>query len=144
MPGDPCRAGISPPTESPGSTKQSEGRLLPLTPQQAGGVALECAHDRSILFFRVIEKDLRAAESGCFPLRDGDVLVVREGVRPYEGDLIVVELDGEAGYRLGRSRREGNWCLLIPGAALPLGAGAGFRLVGVVMGAWRTPVRGEI
>lgn len=111
------------------------GELIPLTGEEAEGIQHELAGDPAARFFRV--KEAVNVEESRLPLRSGDALIVLAGSLPREGDMIVVRLEGN-GYLLGRSRREGDWCLLSSGAAVPLNSsGEEIRLVGVVVGVLR-------
>ncbi len=108
---------------------------MPLSGTEAEHAQHELAQDPGARFFRVL--DPVAGEERQPPLRVGDTLVALTDVRPNEGDLIVVKL-AENGHLLGRSRREGSWCLLASGAAVPLDASGGeIHLAGVVMGVLR-------
>jgi hypothetical protein len=115
--------------------QRTKGRLVPLSGAEAEHAQHELAQDPGARFFRVL--DPVVGEERQPPLRAGDTLVTLTDVRPNEGDLIVVRLAGN-GHLLGRSRREGSWCLLASGAAVPLDASGGeVRLAGVVMGVLR-------
>ena len=114
---------------------RTEGRLVPLSAEEAEQTQHELAQDAGAAFFRVF--DPVAAQDGQPPLRQGDVLIALVDVAPNEGDLIVVRLEGN-GHLLGRSRKGGSWCLLASGAAVPLDAsGSEVHRVGVVMGVLR-------
>lgn len=108
---------------------------MPLTALEAEGIQHELAGDPAARFFRVA--DPVGGEQERPPLQEGDTLIVLAGALPNEGDQIVVQLEG-SGYLLGRSRREGAWCILASGAAVPLDAsGDAVRVVGVVVGVMR-------
>jgi len=108
--------------------QRNGGQLLPLDDREAEGLQHELADDPAANFFRVTGP-VEAAD-GRPPLRRGDTLVALEGSPPREGDLIVVQLEGN-GFLLGTSRKGGTWCLLTSGAAVPQGAvlGIGWRRV---------------
>gem|GEM_PF-2191481 len=111
------------------------GELVPLTTREAEGIQHELAEDPAARFFRVAGPI--SGEEERPPLHDGDTLIVLAGALPNEGDPIVVQLEGN-GYMLGRSRREGMWCLLASGAAVPLDpCGDAVRVIGVVVGVLR-------
>ncbi len=115
--------------------QRNGGQLLPLDDREAEGLQHELADDPAANFFRVTGP-VEAAE-GRPPLRRGDTLVALEGSPPREGDLIVVQLEGN-GFLLGTSRKGGTWCLLTSGAAVPLRlSGGGVRMAGVVVGVLR-------
>ena len=114
---------------------RSEGRLVPLAPEEAEQTQHELAQDPGARFFRVF--DPVQGQEGYPPLRQGDVLVTLVEAHPNEGDLVVVRLEGN-GHLLGRCRRGGAWCLLASGAAVPLGTtGEEVQLAGVVLGVLR-------
>ena len=115
--------------------QRNGGQLLPLDDREAEGLQHELADDPAASFFRVTGP-VEAAE-GRPPLRRGDTLVALEGSSPREGDLIVVQLEGN-GFLLGTSRKGGTWCLLTSGAAVPLRlSGGGVRMAGVVVSVLR-------
>jgi len=115
--------------------ERNGGQLLPLDDREAEGLQHELADDPAAGFYRVTGP-IEAAE-GRPPLRRGDTLVALEGSSPREGDLIVVQLEGN-GFLLGTSRKRGTWCLLTSGAAVPLRlSGGGVRMSGVVVGVLR-------
>lgn len=118
---------------------EERGRLVPLSAAEAEGISHELTEDAAARFFRLEGPPLTPAEAGPGPApRQGDTLVVLEGARPNEGDLMVVRLEGN-GYLLGRSRKRGTWCLLAGGAAVPLEGGE-VHPIGVVMGVLRKVV----
>jgi SOS-response transcriptional repressor LexA len=129
MEGSRGRCGLS------NNNSRNEGKLVPLTAGEADSVQHELAEDPSAQFFRVVGPV--RGERQQPPLREGDTLIVLSGALPNDGDPIVVQLEGN-GYLLGRSRREGTWCLLVSGAAVPLGnSGSSVRVIGVVVGVLR-------
>lgn len=116
-----------------GSDKREE--LVLLTGREAENVQHELAGDPAARFFRVAGPV--GGEGGQPALREGDTLIVLEGSLPNDGDLVVVQLEGN-GYLLGRSRRGRSWCLLVSGAALPLDSSGGeVRMLGAVVGVLR-------
>ena len=118
-----------------GNNSRNEGKLISLTAGEAEEVQHELAGDPSAQFFRVVGPVRGEKEQP--PLCRGDTLIVLTGALPNEGDPMVVQLEGN-GYLLGRSRREGTWCLLVSGAAVPLdNSGSSVRVIGVVVGVLR-------
>jgi hypothetical protein len=114
---------------------RTAGRLVPLSAEEADATQHELAQDPAARFFRVF--DPVEGEEGYPPLHRGDVLVTLIEAHPREGDLVVVRLDGN-GHLLGRCRRDGAWCLLASGAAVPLETtGEEVSLAGVVLGVLR-------
>ena len=115
------------------------GSLRALSGEEAEQVQHELAEDPTARFFRVeaaVRADAGGEAAAPVSLGEGDVLVTLGGGEPNEGDLVVVRLAGN-GFLLGWSRKEGAWCLLLSGPALPMGSGEEVRLAGVVVGVLR-------